>query len=155
MELGLPILHSFFCLSFHLFFCPSFCHFVLLSFHLTARGFSWNCIWLSFSKFCHGAINPHEDVCDRAPKIGKNRKKRVFWIYWKIWSLDFTEFILQYKYILFALFLYKSHIRENFCSWDMDQNIFNQSDCRIFLSTISPEQINEKARFFAYWYNLI
>ena len=32
-------------------------------------------------------------------------------------------------------------------SWDMGQNVLSQSDCRIFLSTISPEQINEIAWF--------
>ena len=30
--------------------------------------------------------------------------------------------------------LHKSHIWENFCSWDMGQNVLSQSDCRIFES---------------------
>ena len=29
--------------------------------------------------------------------------------------------------------------------WDMGQNVLRQSDCRIFQSTISEEQINEIA----------
>ena len=36
-------------------------------------------------------------------------------------------------------------------SWDMDQNALDQSDCSIFKLTISPEQNDEKAWFFAYW----
>ena len=31
-------------------------------------------------------------------------------------------------------------------------NALSQSDCRIFKSTISPEQIDETASFFACWY---
>ena len=38
---------------------------------------------------------------------------------------------------------------EKSCSWDIGQNIFSQSDCRIYKSTISPEQIGETASFFA------
>ena len=34
----------------------------------------------------------------------------------KMWSLIFTEFILQYSDVLFAVFLHKSHIWEKFCS---------------------------------------
>ena len=62
---------------------------------------------LVFSKFWHGARNPYEVVRDRAgfsrkiffaPKIGKMdpkwAKNRVFLIYWKIYSLIFTEFDL-------------------------------------------------------------
>ena len=46
---------------------------------------SLNCI-ISFTKFWHGAINPYEDVCNRAgfsgknvfaPKIGKTDQKRA------------------------------------------------------------------------------
>ena len=32
------------------------------------------------------------------------------------------------------------------------QNALSQSDCRIFKSTISPEQIDETASFFTCWY---
>ena len=35
------------------------------------------------------------------------------------------------KFILFVVFLHKSHISENFCSRDMGQNIISQSDCKI------------------------
>ena len=34
----------------------------------------------------------------------------------------------------------------------MGQNALGQSDCRIFKSTISLDQIDEKAKFFACWY---
>ena len=41
---------------------------------------------------------------------------------------------------------------EKSCSWDIGQNHLSQSDCRIFESTISPEQIDETASFFACCY---
>ena len=77
---------------------------------------------LVFSKFLHGTRNPYEigmtepDFSERffAPKIGKMDHKwarnRVVWIYWKILSLIFTEFVLYWKFILFAVFLHKSLI---------------------------------------------
>ena len=37
----------------------------------------------------------------------------------------------------------------------MDQNAFGQSGRRIFKSTLFPEQNDEKAWFFAYWYKFI
>ena len=37
-------------------------------------------------------------------------------------------------------------------SWDVDQNAPSQSDCRIFKSIISPEQIDETASLFECWY---
>ena len=62
---------------------------------------------LVFSEIWHGTRNSYEVVRDRAgfsgkiffcPKIGKKcpkwAKNRVFAIYWKIWSLIFTEFDL-------------------------------------------------------------
>ena len=32
-------------------------------------------------------------------------------------------------------------------SWDMGQNALGQSDCKIFKSSVSPEQIDEKSDF--------
>ena len=62
--------------------------------------------------------------------------KCFFLIYWKVWSLTYTEFFLQWK---FAVFLRKSHIWEKFCFWNvmfcfniLFRNILSQSDCRIF-----------------------
>ena len=46
-------------------------------------------------------------------------------------------------------------ILENFGSWDMCQNVLGPSDCRIFKSTISLEQNDEKVWFFACWYNFV
>ena len=93
-----------------------------------------------------------------ARNIGKMDQKwiknRVFWIYWKNLSLIFTEFILYWKFTLFVVFLHKSHIWENFGSWDMGQNVLSQLDCKIFQSTISPEKINETAWFLACWYKV-
>ena len=75
---------------------------------------------LIFSEFSHGARNLYEVVPDKAgfsgkkifaTKIGKIDRKwvknRVFCIYWKVWSLVFTGFVLKWKFILFAVFLQK------------------------------------------------
>ena len=66
----------------------------------------------------------------------------------KIWSL------ILFWFILFAVFLNKSVIWGKSGSWDMGQNALSQLDCRIFKSTISLEQNDEIARFFACWYNI-
>ena len=49
-------------------------------------------------------------------------------------------------------FLHKSHTSGKSGSWDLGQNSLGQSDCRIFKSTLSLEQNDEKAFFFAFWY---
>ena len=110
-----------------------------------------------FSRFWHVAGNPYKIVHDSQTlkkkffvglKIGKMAQKcarnRVFWIYWKILSLIFTQFVLQWKVILFAEFLHKSHIWRSLgpkCS----------QIAGIFISAISLEQIYKMVRFFAYW----
>ena len=73
------------------------------------------------------------------------------WFFGFIEKLIFTEFALWWKFILFAVFLYKSHIWENSGSWDMGQNVLSQSDCRFFNQ---PYLQNKSiiAWFFAYWY---
>ena len=45
--------------------------------------------------------------------------------------------------------------KEKSGSWDMGQNALDQSDCRSFKLTISPEHKDEKAWFFACWYRLM
>ena len=44
--------------------------------------------------------------------------------------------------------------REKSCFRDMDQKALSQSDCRIFKSIISPEQIDKIALFFACRYKV-
>ena len=46
-------------------------------------------------------------------------------------------------------------ILENLGSWDMCQNVFGQSDCRIFKQVLSLEQKYGKASFFVCWYKFI
>ena len=65
-------------------------------------------ILLVFYKFCQGTTNLYKVVCDRWTK------NRGFLIYSKIWSLICTEFMIYWKFILFAVILHKSHIWENF-----------------------------------------
>ena len=75
------------------------------------------------------------------PKMGKwtkNGSKTCFsWIYWQDWPWSFTDFLL------FVMVQQKSHIWENFSSWDMRQNVFRQSFWRNFSLTMSLEQIYE------------
>ena len=47
--------------------------------------------------------------------------------------------------MLIAVFLQKSHIWEISGSSDMGQNALGQSGCRLFKSTMSVEQNDEKA----------
>ena len=49
--------------------------------------------------------------------------------------------------MLFTVFLHKSYIWEQFSSWDIGQNALGQSHYRIFKSTISIEQHDEKTWF--------
>ena len=46
-------------------------------------------------------------------------------------------------------------ILKSFGSWDTCQNVLDQSDYRIFKSTISLEQNDEKFRVFACWSKFI
>ena len=46
----------------------------------------------------------------------------------------------------------KSRIWKNSGSWDIGQNTLGQWDCRVFKSTISLEQNDEKAWSFAWWF---
>ena len=49
----------------------------------------------------------------------------------------------------------KLRVLEKSGSWDMGQNTLSQSDCKIFKSTISLEQNDEKDWFFACWYRFM
>ena len=84
--------------------------------------------------------------------LGKWVKHRVFWIQRKIWSLIFIEFDLQWKFILFTVFLHKFYIWKKSFSWDIEQSDLSQSVCRLFKSTNPPEEICETASFFACWF---
>ena len=76
-------------------------------------------------------------------KCRKWAQNTVFWIYSKILSLIFSEFGLKKNYIifsefiLFVVFLHKSHTWEKSGSRYIGQNLLGQSDCRIFKSPIS------------------
>ena len=54
-----------------------------------------------------------------------------------------------------TMFLHKSHIWEISDSWNIGQNAFCQSDYTIFKSTLSLEENDEKAWFFACCYRQI
>ena len=55
--------------------------------------------------------------------------------------LFFTEFGLQLKFTLFAVFLYKSYVWEKFGSGVMGQNSLGQTDCMIFKSLEQGDEI--------------
>ena len=75
--------------------CPSFCPFVL------PFGRFLQIVSSFFFKFWYGARNPYEvvreepdspkKILENGPKMGQ---KQVFFIYWEILSLIFTEFVL-------------------------------------------------------------
>ena len=60
--------------------------------------------------------------------------------------LIFTEFVLWWKFVLFAVFLHKSY-REKSCSWDIGQNALRQSDFRIFKSYLSGKNWGNRLIF--------
>ena len=70
----------------------------------------------------------------------ENLVNNVFWI----WSIR--------KFCIFCCILAQISYWEKSGSWDMGKNVLGQLDCRIFKSTVSLEQNNERAYFFACWY---
>ena len=69
--------------------------------------------------------------------------------------INFFWISLLRKFKLIPVSLHKSRIWEKSTSWDMGQNALGQSDCRIFKSTVSLEQNDEKASFLVYWYRFM
>ena len=121
-------------------------------------------IWiLVFSKFWHGVKNQFEVVHDKAgfffkivyfalktgkmcPKLAKNR---LFWIFWKIWSLIFSEFGLQWKFILVARLPHKAHIGKKYGSTDLGRNTHDQSDWRIIKSKYISRTNGRNSQIFS------
>ena len=102
--------------------------------------YSWNCILgiilgIVFPKFWHGARTPHEvepDFLEKKflpPKLGKwnkNGPKTGFFEFTEKFSHKFLlDLFSNENFILFVVFLHKSHIRVNFSPWDMGQNFLN------------------------------
>ena len=97
--------------------CPVYCSSWLgVFFHLD---------YCFFSKFSHIKFIIREPdfpeewlMLPEMVKWTKNGSKTCFsWIHWKDWSWIFTEFVL------FGMFLHKSHTWENFSFWDMGQSV--------------------------------
>ena len=91
-----------------------------------------------FSKFWHGTRNPFEVVCDKdgfswkiffAPKIRQVDQK---WAKTLGFGNVLKHFVINFFWICFVMKIYIICCVQNFCSWDMGQNILSQSDCRIF-----------------------
>ena len=82
--------------------------------------------------------------CENGPKMGQ---KKSFLNLLKLFVISFYWFCFIIENLHHLLCFCTNPILENFCSWDMGQNVLSQSDC-----TISPERISEIAYFFACWY---
>ena len=80
------------------------------------------------------------------PKIWGNEPKIRFFEsnekFGHYFSLNFF-----YNENIICYILHNSHAWEKSFFWDMGQNAASQSDCKIFKSNISPEQIDELAKF--------
>ena len=116
-------------MSFLLSCCPSF----------RLPGHFLGIVTLVFSKFWHNAKNPYQNVRGRvgfsrkiflSHKLGKWTKNEPKWGFFEfigicgLWIL--LNLIYNENFILFSVFLHKSHVWENFCSWNMGQNVPNQ-----------------------------
>ena len=88
--------------------------------------------------------------------VSKNEPKIGFFEFIGKFSYEFfSAFGLWRKFILIAVFLYKSCTWEKSSSWDMGQNVLTLSDCKIFKSTVFLEKNAETLWFFAGWYRLM
>ena len=78
------------------------------------------------------------------PNLGKKGPKwsqnRVFWIFWKIFSLVLLGNNLKWKLMLLFIFHLQSHIWQKSGSWIMSQNAVSQSNCRILWNIISQKR---------------
>ena len=114
---------------------------------------------ISFSQILAFVRNPYDVMLDwagflekiggNAPAMRKNGLRIGFWIYWKIWSLIFSEFGLWRKFILFGIFTHKSHILEK------SEKSGEISEIRVKMLLVSLEQNDEMASFFACWYKFM
>ena len=84
---------------------------------------------------------------ENGPKIGQNTGFFEF-----IGKYDFfLNLVYKENLITFAVLLHNSHTWKKSVFRDRGQYALDQSDCSIFKLTISLEQNDEKAWFFAYW----
>ena len=61
------------------------------------------------------------------------------------------KFFFGWNFILLALWLHKSNIREDSDSWATHKNALSQWDCKILKSPVSQEKVDESIRFLAWW----
>ena len=114
--------------------------------------FSWNRLF-SLSGTHRGVRGPYDVMKElgflkryfRSQYWGKQTKPRVLWMYMKIyWLFFFSVWSIIEIYINYCML---GKILKLFSSWDTCQNALGQSDCRIFKSTIFPEENHEKVFF--------
>ena len=68
-------------------------------------------------------------------KMGQ--KKIWFFEFIRNWVINCDWIWSIRNFIIFAVFLHKSHTWENSGFWDMGKNALHKSDCSIFILTIS------------------
>ena len=151
-------------------FCPSFCPSlgrsicpsVFPDFRLSGRFLG--IVSLVFSKFWD-MLETHMKLCMTEPyflekiflpskleKWTKNGSKNGFLNFLKNLVINFYWICSIMKiYITWCVPAQIPYLR-NCYSWDSGQNVLSQSDCRIFQSTISVEQISKITWIFAGWY---
>ena len=92
----------------------------------------WSCAWQNWI---------FKNCVPKIGKIGQIQEK--------------FEFLGLYRKFIIAIFQQEYHFWEKSSSWDISRNVFDQSNCRIFKSTKSPEQYDETALFFTCLYKFI
>ena len=94
-------------------------------------------------------------LLQKCGKWAKNELKiRIFEFVGKF-SHYFFQNLVYNESLYCLLYSYLLYIWEQSGSWDMYQNTLEQSDCKIFKSTISLEQNIEKVWLFACWYQIM
>ena len=131
-------------------------------------------IFLRYSMFFHrGSTRPSPALrFSKKPSPGKVKGPMwccawQSWIFWKYLKKGFYDFIGKSSHYFFLNLAYNESLfyllysctnpifGGKSGSWDMGQNALGHLDCRIFVSTISLEQCEEKVWFFACWYKFI
>ena len=129
-------------LSIFRFFCPAICPCVFLEldcqisldFDMVLENLMKQCVtYFGKTFFC--------------PKNWRNGPKIEFYEFIEKIGSKFLRNLFYNENLYYLLCSYTNVISGKFFSRDMSQNVLNQSDCRISLSTISSEQIIKQLDF--------
>ena len=87
------------------------------------------------------------------PKMKEFGKNRMFWNYWKIWSLNC--FWIQFLMKVYNIYCILAQIPLTKLWFLMCQNVLGQSCCRIFKSVIFLKESDEITWFLGCWYKFM